>query len=85
VDEVANALLALMFDGVWANIFGRSKERLGEGKGTAVSASASMGLNESAGFLESQGVSRDAFGFRCFLREGGSKRRLRGPCGWRGG
>jgi hypothetical protein len=41
---VANALLAaLVFDGVWAHMLDRSKERLGEGKGTAFSAAASEG------------------------------------------
>jgi hypothetical protein len=32
VEEVANALLALRFDGIMAHIVGRIKERLGEGR-----------------------------------------------------
>jgi hypothetical protein len=40
MEEVANAFLALLFDGVRAHIFGRSKESLREGKGPVPSAAA---------------------------------------------
>jgi hypothetical protein len=50
------SVVAPMFDSFWTQIVGRSiKERLGEGKGTAVSAAATEGLNHFAVIFREQG------------------------------
>jgi hypothetical protein len=64
---VANAVLALVLDGIKAHIVGRIKESLGEGKRTAFSVAASEGLTVFRGFFEGQRVSGGAYGGLGFL------------------
>jgi hypothetical protein len=76
-EEVANALFALMFDGMRAHVVGSIKERPGEGKGTALSVAASDGLNEFAGcFRKPWGVRRCVWRSRLF----GGEERPDGGC-----
>jgi hypothetical protein len=51
VEEVADAFLALMFDGIGVYIVGRLEERLGAGEEAAVGAAAAEFLNEFAGYF----------------------------------
>jgi hypothetical protein len=78
VEEVANARLALMFDGIRARIVCRIKERLGEGKGAAFSVDASEDSNEFAGLLKEPGGVRSCVWESKFL----GRRRGRMTAAW---
>jgi hypothetical protein len=86
VEEMANAFLTFVFDGVRVHGISRMKDRLGEGKWAAFSAAATEGFNEFTRFLrEPNGVGGGVWASWLFLGGVGARWWLHGPCGFRGG
>jgi hypothetical protein len=69
VEEVAEAFLTFVSDGIGGNVIGRMKERLGEGKWAEFSAATTEDLTSLHDLKGSQVVSGEVFGVAVFSGE----------------